>query len=189
MRCAFVSVVSAVLALVIVAAVFAGSPTKEQIARTPVGHAAAARLILKKKDLPPGWSGGSVKPSLSSSLGCASYKPKQSDLVLIGAAQTHWTQGPSLLDSETEVLRTPKMVKLDWKRTVADPRVLPCLRQATRHHLPKSEKLVSLKWIPAPALASYSKAYRLVIAVRTSTGRRRPWSMRSCSAAAATRSR
>ena len=167
MRSALVGIATGIVALVVVATVFAGDPTKEKIARTRAGNAAAARLVAKKRDLPLGWSGGSIKPSLSSSLGCASYKPKQSDLVLIGAAQTHWTRGPSSLDSEAQVLRRPKMVKLDWKRTVADPRVLPCVRQATKRHLPPSDKLISLDWIHVPALARYSKAYRVVVAVRT----------------------
>jgi hypothetical protein len=157
------------VALVAVAAVFAGNPTKEKIARTKAGNAEAAALVLKKHDLPAGWSGGSAKPDLSSSLGCSSYKPKQSDLVLIGAANTQWRYGTSSLDSQADVLRTPKMAKLDWKRTVADPRVLPCLREAFAKHAPAGEKLISLRFISVPHIARYTKEYRLKMALVSQT--------------------
>src|SRR5262249_55595614 len=108
MHRALVALVAVAVALVFVAAVFASDPTKEKIARTPAGNAEAASLVLKKHDLPAGWAGGTAKPDLSSSLGCSSYKPKQSDLVLIGAAETRWEKGTTRLDSQTEVLRTPR---------------------------------------------------------------------------------
>lgn len=153
-------------ALVVVTAVLAADPTKEKIARTRAGNAEAAALVLKKGDLPLGWSGGSVKPDLSSSLACSSYKPKQSDLVLIGAASTRWNAGPLRLDSQTGVLRTAKMVKLDWERTVTDRRVLPCLREAfAKQAKPAGEKLISLGWIPTPRLATFAKEYRLKMAL------------------------
>jgi hypothetical protein len=98
------------------------------------------------------------------------YKPKQSDLVLIGAADTRWSDGTSTLDSQADVLRTPKMLKLDWKRTVADPRVLPCLRQAfAKLAKPAGEKLISLRFIPVPHLAKYTKEYRLKMALTSQT--------------------
>jgi hypothetical protein len=166
MRRALVVTMSAVVALVVVSAVLAADPTKEKIARTRAGNAEAAALVLKKRDLPAGWSGGSAKPDLSSDLGCSNYEPKQSDLVLIGAAETRWTHVTSSLDSQTQVLRTPKMAKLDWKRTVADPRVLPCLRQAfAKQAKPAGEKLLSLRFIPVPHFGTHTKEYRLKMAL------------------------
>jgi hypothetical protein len=165
MRNVLVGLATAVLALVVVTAVLAADPTKEKIARTKAGNREAAALVLKKGDVPAGWTGGSVKPDLSSSLGCSNYKPRQSDLVLIGAADTEWRKGTSTLASQTQVLRTPKMVRLDWKRTVADPRVLPCLRQAfAKQAKPAGEKLISLRWISVPKFGAFSKEYRLKMA-------------------------
>jgi hypothetical protein len=155
---------------VVVGTGFAADPTKEKIARTPAGDAAAATLVVRKRDLPAGWSGGSVKPDLSSSMGCSSYyEPKQSDLVVIGAAETRWRSGTSSLDSQTQVLRTPKMVRLDWQRTVADPHVLPCLRQSFVKHTPTGEKLVSLRWISVPKLGVHARSYRLTLALVSQT--------------------
>lgn len=166
MRRVLVALVTTVVALVVVAAVLAADPTKEKIARTRAGNAEAAALVLKKHDLPAGWSGGSTKPDLSSDLGCSTYKPKQSDLVLIGAAATLWRHRSWSLDSQTDVLRTPRMVRLDWKRTVTDPRVLPCLRQAfAQQAKPGGEKLISLRWIPIPWFGAFSKEYRLKMAL------------------------
>src|SRR5436190_15583137 len=166
MRRALVAILTAVVALMVATAVLAADPTKEKIARTRAGNAEAAKLVLKKRDLPDLWSGGSVKPDLSSGPTCPKYKPKQSDLVVIGAAETDWTSGANNLFSQTQVLRTPKMVSLDWKRTVADRRVLPCLRASFAKHAAKmGEKLVSLRWIAVPRLAAYTKAYRLRLTV------------------------
>jgi hypothetical protein len=165
MHRALVAGVAAIVALVFVAAVFASDPTKEQIARTRAGNAEAAALVLKKRDL-PSWVGGRAKPDLSSSLHCSNYAPKQSDLVLIGAADSRWAKGTTSLDSQTAVLRTPRMVQLDWKRTVADPHVLPCLREAfVRQAKPAGEKLISLRWIPIPRFGAFSKEYRLKMAL------------------------
>jgi len=173
MRRLFAIACAAAFALIAVATGWAGkgNPTKEQIARTHAGNAAATARILRKADLPSGWTGGSTKPDLSSSFGCRMYKPKQNDLVLIGAAETRWKNLPAEIDSETDVLRTPKMVKIDWRRTVTDHRVLPCLRQAFAMHAPKNEKLVSLRWIAVPRLATFTAAYRLVLRVNGQAGK------------------
>jgi hypothetical protein len=163
---------AAAAALIVVAGVSAGNPAKEKIARTPAGNAEAARVVVKKGDLPTGWSGGAAKPFLSSGLGCSNYKPKQSDLVLIGAAQTEWQKQASGILSETEVLRTPQMVKLDWQRSVTDPRVLPCLRQSFAKSAGKGGKLLSFRVVAFPHMATYTKAYRVVMDISTPVGTR-----------------
>ena len=158
-------------ALVAVAAVFAGNPTKEHIARTAAGNAQARAEIIVKKDLSRGWAGGPKKPNLSSSMHCSSYKPKQSDLVLIGAAESTWQNPPFLIDSEAQVLRTAKMVRLDWQRTVMSPKVMPCLRQSLAKAGGKGAKLVSLHVLPLPHVAPYARAYRVVLHVPTGQGK------------------
>jgi hypothetical protein len=170
MRRLLATISVAALALIAVAAAVASDPTKEKIARTPAGNAAAVARVLKKADLPAGWKGGATKPTLGQGLGCSSYKPKQSDLVVVGAAMTTWKRLPSTIDSEIQVLRTPRMVKLDWQRTVADRRVLPCLRQGFAKHASPGETLVSLGWVSVPRLATYTREYRLVVKVATQSG-------------------
>ena len=159
------------MALVAVAAVLAGNPTKEQIARTAAGNAQARAEIVVAKDLNAHWSGGPKKPSLSSNMHCSSYKPKQSDLVLIGAAESTWQSPPFLVDSEAQVLRTPKMVRLDWQRTVTSPKVMPCLRHSLAKSGGPGAKLVSLHVLPLPHVAPYARAYRVVLRVPTGQGK------------------
>ena len=118
------------VALVTAGAVLAGNPTKEKIARTAAGNAQAKAEVVRRADLGSGWKGGFKKPDLSSSMPCTSYRPKQSDLVLIGVAETTFSKLPFAVDSEAQVLRTASMVQRDWQRTILDSRVIPCLRQA-----------------------------------------------------------
>ncbi|MFL5900569.1 MAG: hypothetical protein ACJ75S_05165, partial [Solirubrobacterales bacterium] len=61
---------------------------KEQIHLTAAGQQAARAAVMQRSDLggASGWTGGSKKPDLSGGTGCANFQPKQSDLVLIGAA-------------------------------------------------------------------------------------------------------
>src|SRR4051794_27543799 len=103
---------------------------KEQIHLTAADQAFARATVLKKADLGTigTWTGGSVKPDLSTALPCTSFQPKQSDLVLTGAAETKFKQPGIEFDSEAQVLREAQMVKLDWQRTVIAPGLLPCLR-------------------------------------------------------------
>lgn len=163
MRFRLTLLAAAVISLTIGAAVFAASPSKEKIARTAAGNAEAARLVVRQSDLPASWSGGTAKYKPSSSLGCANYKPKRSDLVLIGAAESQWLNPDELsqLLSETDVLRTSRMVKLDWQRTVTAPRATACLRQYfTTMATDKGGELISFGVIAFPKLAAYTRAYR-----------------------------
>jgi hypothetical protein len=159
------------VALVAVAAVLAGNPTKEKVARTTAGNAQAKAEIIVKKDLGSGWSGGATKPNLSSNMHCSSYKPKQSDLVLVGAAESTWQYPPFAVDSEAQVLRTPRMVRLDWQRTVTSPKVMPCLRQSLAKAAGPGAKLVLLHVLAFPHLATYTRAYRVVLRIPTSHGK------------------
>src|SRR5262249_59179537 len=88
-----------------------------------------------------------------------------------GGAETQWKRPGCRLGSETQVLRTPRMVRLDWKRTVKDPRVLPCLRHGVVKHLVPGEKLVSIHGITVPQLATFTAEYRVVLSVPTQSGR------------------
>ena len=71
--------------------------------------------------------------------------------------------------SQAQVLATPAMVALDGRRTVLDPRVLPCLRTGLIQGLPAATKLVSFKRIAFPRLSPHSAALRALVDVKTPT--------------------
>jgi hypothetical protein len=142
---------------------------KEQIHLTASGQAAARAAVLRKADLGTSgaWTGGSVKPDLTSSLPCTTFHPKQSDLVLIGAARTHFAGSGLAFDSEAQVLQTPRMVQLDWQRTVLAPQLLPCLRIGLAKSGGASTRIVSVRRIAFPHVAQYTDAFRLLAEVQT----------------------
>ena len=145
---------------------------KEQIHLTAAGQAAARAAVMHRADLggASGWTGGLKKPDLSSGTGCANFKPKQSDLVLIGASETVFKHPGVEFDSEAQVLQTPAMVRLDWQRTVLAPQVMPCLRSNLEKQLTSSERLVSVRRIPFPAISGYTRAYRTTVDVKSAAG-------------------
>ncbi|MGZ4291976.1 MAG: hypothetical protein ACXVQQ_05220 [Gaiellaceae bacterium] len=146
--------------LIAAGAVLADNPTKEKIARTAAGNVEAKREVLRHADLGNGWSGGFVKPDLPATLPC-SYHPKQSDLVLIGAAETTWDKSVIYeVDSEAEVLRTAAMVGRDWQRSVLARQVLPCLREAFKKALGSKAKVISAGRVAFPHLTTYTRAFR-----------------------------
>ncbi len=161
---------AALVALVAAGVAWAADPGKEKIAFTAAGQAQAKREVLRRADLGKGWSGGSRKPDLSSSMPCSAYRPKQSDLVVTGAAETTWQAQGFQVDSVAQVLRTAAMVRLDWQRTILAPQVLPCLRQGFASSVGSSGKLVSFGRAGFPGVARYTRAFRAVFDVKTGTG-------------------
>lgn len=143
----------------------ADNPGREKIRFNAADQVAARAATIRRADLRPtgGWIGGAVKPDLSSTLTCPNYHPKLSDLVLTGAARTHWSRGPWVFDSATSVLETAEMVRLDWQREVLVSTFVPCLRSQYEKNFPPSEKLVSFKQIAFPRIAPYARAYRLLV--------------------------
>ena len=157
---------AAVLAFALVPVALASSlPNKEQIHFNPADQAAAAQAVLRKADLGSGWSGGRTKPDLSSKMSCAGYEPKQSDLVLTGAAQSVYGSTGIQIQSIAQVLKTHAMVAKDWQRTVVDPRAIACLRRTLSKGLSSQERLVSFGQVAFPRLTRYSRALRAVIEV------------------------
>jgi len=158
---------AAVLAFALVPTAFASSPSnKEQVRFNPADQAAARAAVLRKTDLGSGWGGGRTKPDTSAKMSCPGYEPKQSDLVLTGAAETVWGRSGIQLQSLAQVLKTPAMVARDWQRTVVDPRAIACLRTTLAKGLTSRERLVSFKRAAFSRLARYSRLYRAVIEVR-----------------------
>lgn len=145
---------------------------KEQVHVTKIGQRAAHAAVLRRTDLPgAGWQGTVKKPKLGTGTGCPSFNPKQSDLVVVGGAETTWSRAGVVIDSEAQVLKTPKMVRLDWKRTVVAPKVLPCLRRNVRESLSANERLAWVSRMPLAHLPALGRLYRTVIVVKTSTSK------------------
>jgi len=149
-----------------VSAPLSAPPNTEQIRFNPADQAAARAAVVRGADLgSAGWAGGATKPDLSSTLSCPGYKPKQSDLVLTGAAEADYRRTGLNLRSVAQVLKTRSMVARDWRRTVIDPRALVCLRHMLTRGLASNERLVSFGKVAFPRLARYTAAYRALIAV------------------------
>lgn len=161
------TLIAAVLTFALVPAALASTPpNKEQVRINRADQGAAKAAVLRKADLGPGWGGGATKPDTSAKMSCRGYEPKQSDLVLTGAAETVWGRSGIQLQSIAQVLKTPAMVARDWQRTVVDPRAIACLRTTLARQLTSAERLVSFKRVAFPRLARYSRLYRAVIEVR-----------------------
>jgi hypothetical protein len=149
-------------------ALWSAPPNREQIRFNPSDQAAARAALLRRGDLgSAGWSGGPVKPDLSSTMSCPGYTPRQSDLVLTGAAEADFRHTGLDVKSVAQVLRTRSMVARDWRRTVVDPRALRCLRHTVATALPAYQRLISFGKLAFPRLARYAAAYRALIAVQT----------------------
>ena len=138
-----------------------------QIHRTAAGNAAAKRAVVVRADLgtASGWKGGFKTPDLSSTPPCGTFHPKQSDLVVIGAAASVWQHQGLELDSQADVLQTPAMVRTDWKRSVVDPRATACLRVSLAKELGTGAKLVSFGTLAFPKVAAFARLFRGVVSV------------------------
>ena len=145
-----------------------GAPGLEQVHLTAADQAAARAAVVKRSDLGPGWTGGAKKPAAPSSPECGAFAPKQSDLVITGDAETDYKQPGLEIDSEAQVLRTARMVALDWQRSVVPPQVVPCLKRLAARGAPNSEKIVSVGRTSFPHVARYSAAFRVTIDVTVS---------------------
>jgi hypothetical protein len=154
------------VALITAVEVLAGDG-KEQIRFNAADQAAARAVVLHRADLgSSGWVGGPAKPDLSSGPSCPNYHPKVSDLVLTGAARTTFQRSGFEFDSQSGVLKTRRMVALDWRRSVLAPGVVPCLRRSIGKGLGSNAKVVWFKKLPFPRLATYAALFRGVISVQ-----------------------
>src|SRR5581483_10704235 len=139
---------------------------RKQVRVTAIGQRAARAAVVRRTDLlGSGWKGKVKMPKLGGATGCPSFRPKQSDLVVVGGAEASWSRSGVVIDSEAQVLKTPKMVRLDWKRTVTAPKVLPCLRHNVRASLSANERLAWVARMPLPRIPALGRLYRTVIVV------------------------
>ena len=142
-----------------------GMPNREQVRLNPADQAAARAAVLRRRDLGSGWAGGARKPAPPSTITCPGYEPKQSDLVLTGAAEARFQHTGLVLQTDAQVLKTRAMVARDWQRSIVDPRALSCLRHMLSKQLQSNERLVSFRRRAFPRLAKYAAAYRMLVRV------------------------
>lgn len=136
-----------------------------QPVRFNAGDQAAARAaVLKQADFGgvAGWKGGLTKPDFAPTP-CGGYEPKSSDLLVTGAAASEWEHSSGLaFMAETWVLKTPAMVKLDWRRVVEHRGYLECVVE--KQFASEAElKVVSFKQTRFPKLAPLCRRYRLLV--------------------------
>jgi hypothetical protein len=153
------------------ASVVVAAGGKYQIKLNAADQGAARAVVIRRADLDSsGWQGGSVKPDLadiSAGLSCPSYHPKLSDLVITGAAETDFRRSGFVYGSVAEILKTRRMVALDWRRSVLASGAAPCLRRTMSEGLGSSAKLVSFRKLPFPHVATYTALFRSVISVQS----------------------
>jgi hypothetical protein len=156
--------VAAATVLVVVAGATAADPGKQKIELNAADQAAARAVVLRRSDLGAGWTGGRVKPDLTSQVSCASYHPKVSDLVVTGAAESQFRGTGLVLANEVEVFRTAAMVDRDWRRSIV-PAAVPCLRRTLTKGLGTQAKVLSFGRIPFPRVGTHSAAFRGIVVV------------------------
>ena len=144
---------AAALAALVLAGV-AGAD-REKIHLTSAGQEAARAGVVTRADLGTAgaWTGGARKPDLGSTSSCPGFHPKESDLVLNGAAETRWRGSGIQIDSEAEILQSERMLRLEWQRTVLAPQLLRCLRASSAKQLGPNVRLVSVERVPFPKIA------------------------------------
>jgi hypothetical protein len=153
------------LALVSASSVFAGDG-KQQIKLNKRDQAAARAVVIRRTDLgSTGWQGGAVKPDLSSTPNCPNFHPKVSDLVVTGAAETAFQRSSVEFSSVAEVLKTRRMVRLDWRRSVVPRAAVPCVRRTLANGLPSGARIVSFARVPFPRVGTRSTRFRGVIRI------------------------
>lgn len=163
------AVVVALVAALTLCASAAADKEKVQIVAADQAIAKSALVRLGDLGNVAGWSGGPMAPSPPSSFTCGTYTAKQSDLVLTGNASAKWTHPGLQFDSESQVLRTARMVDLDWQRTVTHAGVVECLRGKFASGLPNGQKLVSFAPLSFPKVAEHTAAFRALVDVAAGT--------------------
>jgi hypothetical protein len=124
-------------------------------------QAAARAAVLKPADLGTGWSGGLQKAQVRAPAPCAGWNPRQADLVVTGAAQAQYVAEGVVVQSSAHVYANGRMIALDWQRTVVGA-PLRCLSKEFADSAGEEIRVVSIKRLPFPKLATYNARIRIV---------------------------
>jgi hypothetical protein len=161
--------VPAATALVALAFAGAAAADKEKVQLTAADQAKAKATVLRLADLggpKSGWSGGLAKVSTTTSLECNGYNPKQSDLVVTGRAESSFAHVGLQFNSEVELLKTVRMVKLDWRRSVDQPALVNCLEHVLSKNLSAGERFASFRRLTFPKVGDESAMFRGIVDVK-----------------------
>jgi hypothetical protein len=69
------------------------------------------------------------------------------------------------IGNEIQILKSRRMLRLDWQREVLAPGTISCQRQDLATSLGSSAKVVSFKRIPFPRIARYTTEFRALVDV------------------------
>jgi hypothetical protein len=142
---------------------------------TKPDQASAATAVMARDDLtaPAGWTGGPQKPDLKPPSPCSGFRPRQSDLVRTGVAQSIFSSAQGIsFDSEAQVVQTARMLQLDWRRTVLAPQVPVCLRARMLREISASKRtFVAFGRLAFPKVTPRTVAYRVIYDDRASAGK------------------
>jgi hypothetical protein len=154
-----------VAALTVAAVATARSTQAVQRHYSASDQALARSIVLNSGDLTSSsWSGGVTGVDTTQPRTCSNFHPRQSDLVITGDAQSDYAHsGGMQYHDEAQIMKTAKMVRLDWQRNVLDPAALPCLRTFFAKNLVGDQQLVSLTRLSLPRLATYTAGYRALV--------------------------
>ncbi|HEY3185619.1 MAG TPA: hypothetical protein VGJ77_22435 [Gaiellaceae bacterium] len=158
--------VAVLAALAIVSAALAAGPI---VRKNAADEALARSTVVQRADLGgTGWKGKVTAVAKPEPLSCPGFSPKQSDLVVTGAAASEWQNQATNISSEADILQTAGMVRLDWSRTIRPP-LVKCLAKAfTGSSGGTTVTAVSAQKIAFPQVAPLTAAYRVVAEVSDS---------------------
>jgi hypothetical protein len=136
-----------------------------QYALTKAGMAAARAALVQRSDFgaATGWTShveATGSAASDADAACALLHPRRSDLVVIGDAGVVWAHAGFHVRSGAQVLRSARMVELEWQRTLARPQALACMRTSARASGDPSWHFVSLNRLAFPPVGSHSAAFR-----------------------------
>jgi hypothetical protein len=152
-----------------------GDSGRQQIRLNAADMRAARATVVRRAFFggQPGWKGGPKKPTLSSPApSCSNYHPRQSDLVLTGAAESVFQGHGFYFDSGSQVLKTVAMVSIDWRRSVYSPNAFRCVSRLFARKLPSGQRLRWFRRFRAPHLANRVAGFRALISVPVPSGAR-----------------
>jgi hypothetical protein len=149
---------AALVTLVAVQAAFAEAP---RTSFTVADQAAARAAVLRASDLGTGWTGTVKKSAVEGPTPCPGWSPRQADLVITGAAESQLSAQGVFVFSSALVYKSTRMIALDWQRTVVGLPVR-CLAGQFTAGAGDQLKIVSIKRMPFPKLATYSARFRVV---------------------------
>jgi hypothetical protein len=126
----------------------------ERVKINAADQAAAKATMIRQGDLRPasGWTGRSVTPDHTAPT-CPNFHPKQSDLVVTGSAEATWGRPGWFIVSATDVLKTVRMVRLDWQRSGTEAAIECSLSAAGGTN-------VSVSKVAFPRLSAIAAAFR-----------------------------